>query len=51
MMTMEGSTKVVNIMTPRTGFIVLELGHISDIVKVHNFFKNLLCFKNLLLYF
>ena len=35
MMTKEGSTKIVNFMTPGAGVLVLERGHISHIVKVH----------------
>ena len=42
MMTKEGSTKIVNFMTPGAGVLVLGRGHISDIVKMHYFFKNLL---------
>ena len=42
MMTKEGSTKIVNIMTPGAGILVLGRGHISHIVKMHYFFKNLL---------
>ena len=38
MMTKEGSTKIVNFMTPRAGVLVLGRGHISHIVKMHNFF-------------
>ena len=38
-MTMEGSTKIVNFMTPRAGVLVLGRGHLSHIVKVHYFFK------------
>ena len=33
MMTKEGSTKIVNFMTPRAGVLVLGRGHISHIVK------------------
>ena len=45
MTTKEGSTKIVNFMTPRAGVLVLGLGHISYIVKMHYFFINLLlCF-------
>ena len=41
-MTMEGSTK----MTPREGLVlVLGCGHISHIVKMHNFFPNLLLYS------
>ena len=42
MMTIEGSTKIVNFMTPGVGVLVLGRGHISHIVKMHYFFKNLL---------
>ena len=35
MMTKEGSTKIVNFMTPRAGILVLGRGHISHIVKMH----------------
>ena len=42
MMTKEGSTRVVTFMTPRTGVLVIGWGHISHIVKIHYFFKNLL---------
>ena len=41
MITYEGSTKVVNFMNPRSGVLVLGRGHISHIVKLHLFFKNL----------
>ena len=43
MMTTEGSTKIVNFMTPGAGVLVLGHGHINHIVKMHYFFK-----KNLL---
>ena len=42
MMTKEGSTKIVNFMTPGAGDLVLGRCHISHIVKMHYFFKNLL---------
>ena len=42
MMTKEGSTKIVNFMTPGAGVLVLGCGHISHIVKMHYFFENLL---------
>ena len=42
MMTKEGSTKIVNFMTPGAGVLVLGSGHTSHIVKMHYFFKNLL---------
>ena len=35
MMTKEGSTKIVNFMTPGVGVLVLGRGHISHIVKMH----------------
>ena len=37
-LTKEGSTKIVNFMTPRAGVLVLGCGHISHIVKMHYFF-------------
>ena len=40
MMTKEGSPKIINIMTPGAGVLVLGRGHISHIVKMHYFFKN-----------
>ena len=42
MVTKEGSTKIVNFMTTGVGFLVLRCGHVSYIVKIHHFFKNLL---------
>ena len=45
MMTKEGSTKIVNFMTPGAGILVLGRGHISHIVKMHYFFKNLLLYS------
>ena len=48
MMTKEGSTKILNFMTPEAGVLALGSGHISHIsyiVKMHYFFK-----KNLLLF-
>ena len=33
MMTKEGSTKIVNFMTPGSGVLMLGCGHISHIVK------------------
>ena len=39
MMTKEGSTKIVNFMTPGAGVPVLGRGHISNVVKMHYFFK------------
>ena len=42
MMTKEGSTKIVNFMTPGAGVLVLGRGHISHIVEMHYSYKNLL---------
>ena len=44
-MTKKGSTKVVNFMTPRAGVLVPGRGHISYIVKLHYFFKDLLLYS------
>ena len=38
MMIKETFTKVVSFMTPGAGVLVLGRGHISGIVKMHNFF-------------
>ena len=35
----EGSTLFIKTMTPAAGVLVLGRGHISDIVKMHYFFK------------
>ena len=35
MMTKEGSTKIVNFMTPGAGVLVLEHGHISHVEKMY----------------
>ena len=40
-MTEEGSTKIVNFMTSGLGVLVLRCGHMSYMVKIHHFFKNL----------
>ena len=45
MMTKEGSTQIVNFITPGTGVLVLGCGHINHIVKMHYFLKNLLLFS------
>ena len=37
----DGYTKIVNFMTPGEGVLLLGRGHISHIVKMHYFFKNL----------
>ena len=39
MMTKEGSTKIINFMTPGAGDLVLGCGHIRHIVKMHYFFN------------
>ena len=45
MMTKEGSTYIVNFMTPGAGVLALGRGHISHIMKMHYFFKNLLLYS------
>ena len=35
----EGSSKIVNSMTPGADVLVLGRGHVSHIVKVHDFFE------------
>ena len=42
MMTKEGSTSIVNFMTPGAGVLVQARGRISHLVKMHYFLKNLL---------
>ena len=42
MMTREGSTKIINLMTPRAGVPVLGHVHIGHIVKMHYFSEDLL---------
>ena len=37
-MTKEGSTKIVNFMTPGAGVLALGRGHINHIMKMHYFF-------------
>ena len=39
MMTMEGSTKIINFMTTRARVLLLERCHISHIMKMHFLFK------------
>ena len=39
MMTKEGSTKIVNCMTPGIGVLVLRCDHISYIVRIHYYIK------------
>ena len=45
MMTKEGSTKIINFITPGVGVLVLGRGHISHRVKMHYFFKNLFLYS------
>ena len=44
MVTEEGSTEIVNFMIPGVGVLGLRCRHISYIVKIHYFFKNLLLY-------
>ena len=46
MMTKEGSTKIVNFMTPGAGVLLIGRGHISHIEKIHYFFKNLFLYSH-----
>ena len=48
MMSKDGSTKIVNFMTPGAGILVLGRGQISHIMKMHYSFKNLLFTQALL---
>ena len=41
----ERFTKIVIVMSSRTEVLVLRYGHISHIVKMHYFFKNLLFYS------
>ena len=45
MKTEEGSTKIVNIMTAGVGVLLLKCGQISYVVKIHDFFKNILLYS------
>ena len=45
MMIKEGFTKFESFMTPWAGVLVLGRGHISHIMKMHYFFKNLLLYS------
>ena len=45
MMTKEGSTKIVNFMTPWAGVLVLGCGHIRQIVKMYYFHNNLFLYS------
>ena len=44
MMSKEGSTNIVNFMTPGAGVLVLGCSHINHIVKLNYFFKNRLLY-------
>ena len=44
-MTKEGSTKILNFMTPSAEVLVLGRGHISHKVEMHYFFKNILLYS------
>ena len=41
LMTKEGSTEIVNFLTPGAGVLLIGRGHISFTIKTHYFFKNL----------
>ena len=43
--TKEGFTKIVTFMPPRAGVLALGCCHIGHIVKIHNFFLNLLLYS------
>ena len=45
MMTREGFTKIAIFMTLSAGVLVIGCGHMSHIVKMHYFFKNLLLYN------
>ena len=45
MMTKEGSTKIVNLMTQRAGVLVLGRGHIAYKVKLYSFYKIFLLYS------
>ena len=44
-MTKEGSTNIVNFMTPWAGVLVQGHGHMSNIEKMHFFFENHLLYS------
>ena len=49
MMTKEGSTQIINFMTPGAGFFSqYGFGHICHIVKIHYFFKNVFIYSHAL---
>ena len=41
----QGSTRIVNFMTPGAGVLELGCGHISHIENMHYFFKSLLLYS------
>ena len=45
MMTKEGSTKIINFLTPGAGVLLLGRGYISHTVKMHYFFKKHLLYS------
>ena len=45
MVTKEGSTKIINFITPGAGVLVQGHGHICYIVKMQNFFRNSLLYS------
>ena len=47
-MNKEGSTKIINFLTPGAGVLVLRHGHTSHILKMHYFFKILLLYSQAL---
>ena len=47
MMFKDRSTKIENFMTPGTWVLLLGRGHISHVLKMHYFFKNLLFYTQL----
>ena len=42
MMTKEGSTQIVNFMTPGTGVLMLRRGHISYLVHMYSIYSTLI---------
>ena len=50
LITKERSTKNINFMSPGAGVLVLGCGHLSHIVKMHYFFKNLLLYSQAYIY-
>ena len=48
MITKKGFTKIINVMTPGVGVLLLGRGHISRIVKMHYLLKNVLLYSQAL---